>query len=512
MEFDGFVDYRVAVTARRDVAVTDIRLEVPYSEGSARYMMGLGFKGGARPGTFEWTWDQIKNQDALWLGSVNAGMQVGLRAENYSRPLNTNFYLSKPLAMPPSWWNEGRGRVTVGPAAPGAGKGEAKAPAVVMTASSGPRSLRTGETLHFDFTLLLTPFKPIEPAAHFRERYFHAFEPLEEVAAAGANVVNVHHANAVNPYINYPFLRVPRDEGLRRRRPPPRVSRSRSTTPSASSPTTPPRSSPSAAWATRSTRRARAAAIPGSRSTSGATTSRPGSCPSSRTPRSSTAACRAGTITTSRGSTGSPGTSRSTVSTSTTSPSTARSSSACARSSTGTGPAALIDLHCANQYNSGRLASAPTSIWSSSPTSTGSGSARTSTTTDPPDFWLSEVSGIPFGLMGEMLQDGGNPWRGMRLRNDAPAAVGGDPRPLWKVWDEFGIARKRGWSAGGSTRSPSGRQPGRSRDLLRRERQGRNDDRSGFMGERTGRRPPGRRLEEARPRPEDGRSPRSGYR
>ena len=26
-----------------------------------------------------------------------------------------------------------------------------------------------------------------------------------------------------------------------------------------------------------------------------------------------------------------------------------------------------------------------------------------------PDFFLTEVSGIPFGLMGEMLQDGGNP-------------------------------------------------------------------------------------------------------
>ena len=30
-----------------------------------------------------------------------------------------------------------------------------------------------------------------------------------------------------------------------------------------------------------------------------------------------------------------------------------------------------------------------------------------------PDYWLTEISGIPFGLMGEMLQDGGNPWRGM---------------------------------------------------------------------------------------------------
>ena len=120
MEFDGFVDYKIAVTARRDVAVSDIRLEVPWSEGAAKYMMGLGHKGGLRPATFDWAWDQKKNQDALWLGTVNAGMQVALRAENYSRPLNTNFYLSKPLAMPPSWWNDGKGKVTVTAEAPAA--------------------------------------------------------------------------------------------------------------------------------------------------------------------------------------------------------------------------------------------------------------------------------------------------------------------------------------------------------------------------------------------------------
>ncbi len=207
MEFDGFVDYKVAITAQRDTAVSDIRLEVPYREESARYMMGLGFRGGLRPDAFDWSWDQKKNQDALWLGAVHAGMQVSLRAENYSRPLNTNFYLSKPLNMPPSWWNEGRGKVTVRAEGPGAGGGAKAGRAVVMRATSGPRTIRAGETLRFDFTLLITPFKLLDPAAHFRERYYHAFKPLDEVAATGANVINVHHANAINPYINYPFLR-----------------------------------------------------------------------------------------------------------------------------------------------------------------------------------------------------------------------------------------------------------------------------------------------------------------
>jgi len=54
---------------------------------------------------------------------------------------------------------------------------------------------------------------------------------------------------------------------------------------------------------------------------------------------------------------------------------------------------------------------------------------------------LTEVSGIPFGLMGEMLQGGGNPWRGMiyGMTNRMPWSDNADPRPIWKVWDDFGM-------------------------------------------------------------------------
>jgi hypothetical protein len=58
-----------------------------------------------------------------------------------------------------------------------------------------------------------------------------------------------------------------------------------------------------------------------------------------------------------------------------------------------------------------------------------------------PAFFLTEVSGIPFGLMGEMLQGGGNPWRGMiyGMTNRMPWSDNADPRPIWKAWDDFGI-------------------------------------------------------------------------
>jgi len=61
------------------------------------------------------------------------------------------------------------------------------------------------------------------------------------------------------------------------------------------------------------------------------------------------------------------------------------------------------------------------------------------------DNWLVEVSGIPFGLMGDMLHAGGNPWRGMIYGMTVrypwyTEGVSCDPRQIWKVWDSFGIA------------------------------------------------------------------------
>ncbi|MEW6751263.1 MAG: glycoside hydrolase domain-containing protein [Candidatus Latescibacterota bacterium] len=64
----------------------------------------------------------------------------------------------------------------------------------------------------------------------------------------------------------------------------------------------------------------------------------------------------------------------------------------------------------------------------------------------PPDYWLVEVSGIPFGLTGEMLQDGGNAWRGM-LYSGMTSRLGWNPqsRPegLWRFCDEWDLPHTR---------------------------------------------------------------------
>jgi hypothetical protein len=466
LEFAGFADFKVALTAAADTDVSDIRLEIPLKPDCARYMMGLGFKGGERPETFDWSWDRKKNQDALWIGAVNAGLQVSLRAENYSRPLTTNFYLSKPLNMPPSWWNEGKGGVSIralhsseakarrAPAASsrpgGAGAAAAVRPpsVVLVTARSGPRTLRAGETLHFDFTLLLTPFKPLDTAEHFRNRYFHAYRPLDEVAAAGANVINVHHATEINPYINYPFLR-PRemkayiDEAHRRGFKVKIYDTIRELSNRAAE-----------LFALRSLGHEIFSPGPGGgyswlQEHLGGDYIAAWFVPELK----DAAIINSGMsrwhnyyvegLDWLARNVGIDGLYLDDVAFDRTTMLRVRKVLDRNR------PGALIDLHSANQYNprDGYASSANlylehlpflNRLWFGEYFDyNGSG----------PDYWLVEMSGIPFGLMGEMLQDGGNPWRGMVFGMTSRLPWAGDPRPLWKVWDEFGIAGSEmiGW-------------------------------------------------------------------
>ena len=63
-----------------------------------------------------------------------------------------------------------------------------------------------------------------------------------------------------------------------------------------------------------------------------------------------------------------------------------------------------------------------------------------------PDHWLVEVSGIPFGLPGQMLQGGGNPWRGMvyGITNRAGyAGKVGNPTEIWNFWDQHQFTDKQ---------------------------------------------------------------------
>jgi hypothetical protein len=59
------------------------------------------------------------------------------------------------------------------------------------------------------------------------------------------------------------------------------------------------------------------------------------------------------------------------------------------------------------------------------------------------DHWLVEVSGIPFGLPGQMLEGGGNPWRGMVYGiTNRGGWTEKSPYEIWKFWDKYQLKDK----------------------------------------------------------------------
>lgn len=197
MEFDGFMKYTLILEADKDTEVDDIRLRIPMHAKAAEYWLGMGHAGSKTPDKNNWKWDIRKNQEGFWFGTVNAGLHCVFRDENYSRPLNTNFYHSKPLVIPECWNNQGKGGIRFA----------REKDCMDINAYSGSRTFKKGEQLKFIFLLSITPFKYIDTQKQWNDRYLHSYEPIDKVVAEGANTINIHHGTAINPHINYPFFR-----------------------------------------------------------------------------------------------------------------------------------------------------------------------------------------------------------------------------------------------------------------------------------------------------------------
>lgn len=200
MEFDGFVDYKLKLTAKNTLEIKDIRLEIPVEKEKAKYMMGLGHEGGLRTPDWNWKWDISKNQDMLWLGNVNGGIRLKWKAENYVRPLVNIYYGFGPLNLPLSWGNMGKGGVSV----------KQQNTGVVIDAYSGERVIVAGDVLNYDFEMLITPFRVIDNYKKYGDRYFHgggadASSKVNKAKAIGANIINIHHNEDLYPFINYPY-------------------------------------------------------------------------------------------------------------------------------------------------------------------------------------------------------------------------------------------------------------------------------------------------------------------
>lgn len=452
MECDGYVDFELTLTAGQAGELRDVALEIPMRPEAATYMMGLGRIGGYRPSEWDWHWNVEHANNQFWIGAVNAGLNCKLKHVEPDWSLtdlhSTGLYRD--------WANGGKGgcRITQ----------TSNDEIVLIRAYTGPRPVHAGEQLHFNFGLLITPVKMLD-RNHWHWRYIHEssgkISPPVECAAKGAKVVNVHHATPINPHINYPFL-MPKemkayadaahDAGMK--------FKVYYTVRELTNFTT-------ELWALRSLgdevfMDGPGIADPATLATLGKYHDHTGDSWLCEHLVSGYRAAwqqplEAGrrdaaieTVGLSRwhnyyieglrwllqnvGIDGlyldGIGYDRQIMK---------RLRKVMQR----TRPGCLIDFHSGNGFDAAFGGAGPAcqyaehlpfidSLWF------GEGFDYQNT---PPDYWLVEVSGIPFGLFGEMLQDGGNPWRGMLYGMTSRLGwVGmGDPAPLWELWDQFGI-------------------------------------------------------------------------
>jgi hypothetical protein len=186
VEFDGGIGCEVTLVSSRTRSVADIALEIDYPADAAPYAVGMGLAGGRRPQAWHWKWSEQpprwKEQGSnleyfLWLGGVHSGLYCRLKS---------------PLQ---DWRNDANGGIDLT-------ETEGR---VLFRARSVPRTVRAGEIMNFSFRLLPTPVKPIDPD-HWKYRYAQAYEPPAELQKLGATVINLHQGTPPNLFINYPLL------------------------------------------------------------------------------------------------------------------------------------------------------------------------------------------------------------------------------------------------------------------------------------------------------------------
>lgn len=67
---NGVIRYKVSVTAIKDVELFNVNFHIPFEKSASKYLNGLGVKGGLRPDTVRWQYDnRPKVKPSVWIGN-----------------------------------------------------------------------------------------------------------------------------------------------------------------------------------------------------------------------------------------------------------------------------------------------------------------------------------------------------------------------------------------------------------------------------------------------------------
>lgn len=187
VRYEGVFDYKVKVSAEKDIILDDIALNLFFS--CCTYNGGLGKTGGLFSDV---VYDWKAEPAAMYAGDVNCGARVLLKP-------SSEFYSGKPWD---TWQNFGLGTVQIAKCDEGA----------VFTASTGKMIMPAGTEKMFCFEIALTPFKAIDYISHFSNKRTlpvgkkSLAERLEALKEKGVNTVILSSGTTENATGTYPLL------------------------------------------------------------------------------------------------------------------------------------------------------------------------------------------------------------------------------------------------------------------------------------------------------------------
>ena len=194
LESDGYMRYTLSITAQKSLLLSDAVLIIPFKKEVAKYAMGVFGTSGAMPKEMTKKFPKGIMYNVVWGGDFNAGMGCWLKNEN--EEWNADNASKENVPALNSW-------------ASGTGGGYQ----LVHTKDSvryeihlGKRMLEKNVPLNLDFALMITPFKPLTDFRWTKIYHPQYGRAPDNKKGAPADVVDLHHATAMNPYINYPFI------------------------------------------------------------------------------------------------------------------------------------------------------------------------------------------------------------------------------------------------------------------------------------------------------------------
>ncbi|MBQ8178322.1 MAG: hypothetical protein IJ033_03925 [Clostridia bacterium] len=201
--YEGVIYYDLKITAESDVILPDVKLNLYFQATS--YLMGLGKEGGKLNENVDYKWSEDRPCGNIFIGDINCGAVVRFKnSDRYATPIY-NLYKDTPYEVPKDTWdNYGKGGITLTRTSEGA----------TLSAYTGKKIIKKGDSIHLYFDIALTPFKPLSLKEMFGNRLgqdgieLTYASMLTRAKQDGLKYLSLRNAGVLNPYINYPFDKV----------------------------------------------------------------------------------------------------------------------------------------------------------------------------------------------------------------------------------------------------------------------------------------------------------------